>query len=158
MLPCYAAANRKKSQPRLHNTKIRLWGGTYAPLVNRLPNPAPSLPNGMPAWQRFVAHTSHVVLYVLMFALPLVGRTKEMGSRVVAQPSCERGGGFAEAAGARRLNSGGDVEQGYSPSFEKLLALSLIAFIAILGPFHPMISSFLSSSSSVAMKNFSSSC
>ena len=54
--------------------------------------------------------------------------------------------------------SGGDVEQGYSPSFEKLLALSLIAFIAILGPFHPMISSFLSSSSSVAMKNFSSSC
>jgi cytochrome b561 len=31
----------------------------------------------MPAWQRFVAHTSHVVLYVLMFALPLVGWTKE---------------------------------------------------------------------------------
>ena len=27
-------------------------------------------------------------------------------------------------------------------SFEKLLALSLIAFIAIFGPFHPMISSF----------------
>jgi hypothetical protein len=49
-------------------------------------------------------------------------------------------------------------EQSYSPSFEKLLAPSWIAFIAILGPFHPMISSFLSSSSSVAMKNFSSSC
>jgi cytochrome b561 len=42
-------------------------------LVNRLLNPAPSLPEGMPAWQRFVAHASHVVLYVLMFALPLVG-------------------------------------------------------------------------------------
>ena len=54
--------------------------------------------------------------------------------------------------------SGADVEQSYLPSFEKLLELSLIAFIAILGPFHPMISSFLSSSSSVAMKNFSSSC
>jgi cytochrome b561 len=27
----------------------------------------------MPAWQRFVAHASHVVLYALMFALPLVG-------------------------------------------------------------------------------------
>ena len=54
--------------------------------------------------------------------------------------------------------SGVDVEQNYPPCFEKLLALSLIAFIAILGPFHPMISSFLSSSSSVAMKNFSSSC
>jgi cytochrome b561 len=42
-------------------------------LVNRLLNPAPSLPEGMPAWQRFVAYTSHVVLYALMFALPLVG-------------------------------------------------------------------------------------
>ena len=51
-----------------------------------------------------------------------------------------------------------NVEQSYSPSFEKLLALFLTAFIAILGPFHPIISSFLSSSSSVAMKNFSSSC
>jgi cytochrome b561 len=27
----------------------------------------------MPAWQRFAAHASHVVLYALMFALPLVG-------------------------------------------------------------------------------------
>jgi hypothetical protein len=51
-----------------------------------------------------------------------------------------------------------EVEQSYSPSVVKVLALSLIAFIAILGPFHPMMSSFLSSSSSVAMKNFSSSC
>jgi hypothetical protein len=47
--------------------------------------------------------------------------------------------------------------QCYSPSFEKDFALSLIAFIAILGPFQPMMSNFLSSSSSVAMKNFSSS-
>jgi cytochrome b561 len=42
-------------------------------LVNRLLNPAPSLPDGLPAWQRIVAHTSHVVLYALMFALPLIG-------------------------------------------------------------------------------------
>jgi cytochrome b561 len=42
-------------------------------LLNRLLNPAPSLPDGMLAWQRFVAHASHVVLYALMFALPLVG-------------------------------------------------------------------------------------
>jgi len=42
-------------------------------LVNRLLNPAPPLPAGMPALQRFAAHASHVVLYVLMFALPLVG-------------------------------------------------------------------------------------
>jgi cytochrome b561 len=42
-------------------------------LVNRLVNPAPPLPQSMPAWQRFAAHASHVVLYALMFALPLVG-------------------------------------------------------------------------------------
>jgi cytochrome b561 len=42
-------------------------------LVNRLLSPAPPLPEGMPAWQRFAAHASHVVLYALMFALPLVG-------------------------------------------------------------------------------------
>jgi cytochrome b561 len=42
-------------------------------LVNRLLNSAPSLPDGMPGWQRFAAHASHVMLYVLMFALPLVG-------------------------------------------------------------------------------------
>ncbi len=42
-------------------------------LINRLINPAPPLPRGMPGWQRFAAHASHVVLYVLMIALPLVG-------------------------------------------------------------------------------------
>jgi cytochrome b561 len=42
-------------------------------LVNRLLNPAPPLPEGMPAWQRFAAYASHVVLYALLFALPLVG-------------------------------------------------------------------------------------
>jgi cytochrome b561 len=42
-------------------------------LVNRLLNPAPPLPEGMPSWQRFAAHASHVALYALMFALPLVG-------------------------------------------------------------------------------------
>jgi cytochrome b561 len=42
-------------------------------LVNRLLNPAPPLPDHMPIWQRFAAKASHVVLYILMFALPLVG-------------------------------------------------------------------------------------
>jgi cytochrome b561 len=42
-------------------------------LVNRLLNPPPPLPRGMPAWQRLAAIGSHVLLYVLMFALPLVG-------------------------------------------------------------------------------------
>ena len=44
-------------------------------LVNRLLNPPPPLPEGMPAWQRFAAVGSHALLYVLMFALPLVGWT-----------------------------------------------------------------------------------
>jgi cytochrome b561 len=42
-------------------------------LVNRLLNPPPPLPEAMPAWQRLVAVGSHVLLYALMFALPLVG-------------------------------------------------------------------------------------
>jgi cytochrome b561 len=42
-------------------------------LVNRLLNPAPPLPEGMPGWQRLAAQSSHVVLYALMFALPIVG-------------------------------------------------------------------------------------
>jgi cytochrome b561 len=42
-------------------------------LVNRLVQPPPALPRAMPRWQRFVAHASHVALYGLMFALPLVG-------------------------------------------------------------------------------------
>ena len=42
-------------------------------LINRLIHPAPPLQAGMPGWQRFAAHASHVALYALMFALPLVG-------------------------------------------------------------------------------------
>jgi hypothetical protein len=74
-------------------------------------------------------------------------------------PSCRRPKTCTVADTANCLasrisaRSSSPSELGYSP----LLALSLIAFIAILGPFHPMISSFLSSSSSVATKNFSSS-
>ena len=41
--------------------------------INRLFNPPPPLPAAMPPWQRFLAHASHVVLYALMFALPLIG-------------------------------------------------------------------------------------
>jgi len=42
-------------------------------LVNRLVSPPPPLPEHMPAWQRIAAKGSHVLLYILMFALPLVG-------------------------------------------------------------------------------------
>lgn len=39
----------------------------------RLRRPAPPLPTEMPAWQQRLAHASHVLLYGLMLALPLVG-------------------------------------------------------------------------------------
>jgi cytochrome b561 len=42
-------------------------------LLNRLFHPAPPLPAHMPSWQRFAARASHVLLYALLFALPLVG-------------------------------------------------------------------------------------
>jgi cytochrome b561 len=42
-------------------------------LVNRLFHSPPPLPVGMPGPLRFAAHASHWLLYVLMFALPLVG-------------------------------------------------------------------------------------
>lgn len=41
-----------------------LWRGTHR---------APALPAGMPAWQRAAAHATHLLLYLLMFAVPLTG-------------------------------------------------------------------------------------
>lgn len=42
-------------------------------LVNRLLNPPPPLPRDLPSWQALMARVSHIVLYGLMVALPLVG-------------------------------------------------------------------------------------
>jgi cytochrome b561 len=42
-------------------------------LIVRLVTKAPPLPADMPAIQKLAAHASHVLLYVLMFALPLIG-------------------------------------------------------------------------------------
>ena len=42
-------------------------------LVWRLMNKVPPLPAHMPAWERFAAHASHVLLYVLIIAIPLSG-------------------------------------------------------------------------------------
>ncbi|WP_267358410.1 MULTISPECIES: cytochrome b/b6 domain-containing protein [unclassified Methylobacterium] len=42
-------------------------------LVNRWRHPPPPLPADLPAWQRIAAHGSHIALYGLMLALPLVG-------------------------------------------------------------------------------------
>jgi cytochrome b561 len=42
-------------------------------LLNRLVWPATPLPAAMPGPLRFAAHASHVLLYAIMFALPLIG-------------------------------------------------------------------------------------
>ncbi len=42
-------------------------------LIWRLTHPAPALPTSLPAWQRKVAHYSHVAMYALFFAIPLTG-------------------------------------------------------------------------------------
>ena len=42
-------------------------------LGTRLYKGVPALPASMPAWQRQAALASHVLLYVLMFAMPLIG-------------------------------------------------------------------------------------
>ncbi len=42
-------------------------------IVNRLLNPPPPLPAGLPGWQRVAAEGSHYLLYALMLILPLVG-------------------------------------------------------------------------------------
>jgi len=42
-------------------------------LVNRLLHPPPPLPDALPPWQRAAAKASHVLLYALMFIMPLLG-------------------------------------------------------------------------------------
>ena len=39
----------------------------------RIANPAIPLPLGMPRWQKVLARTNHVLFYVLLIAMPLVG-------------------------------------------------------------------------------------
>ena len=68
----------------LSPTKLKLYswhkwiGVTIALLVVvrlawRLGHRAPALPAGMAPWEQFVASGTHVILYVLLFALPVTG-------------------------------------------------------------------------------------
>jgi cytochrome b561 len=52
---------------------ILILGLVVIRLVNRLLRPPPALPTDLPAWQTIAAEASHILLYGLMFALPLVG-------------------------------------------------------------------------------------
>jgi cytochrome b561 len=42
-------------------------------IVNRFINPPPELPDTLSSLQQFAAKASHIVLYALMFIMPLVG-------------------------------------------------------------------------------------
>ena len=42
-------------------------------LAWRVTHQPPPLPAGMPRWQQWAAHTTHLLLYVLMLAIPLSG-------------------------------------------------------------------------------------
>lgn len=42
-------------------------------VLYRLKNPAPALPDGIPGWQKAASHISHVLLYLLLFAMPISG-------------------------------------------------------------------------------------
>lgn len=42
-------------------------------VVVRLSSRPPALPSDMPGWQKFAAHGSHLALYALMIAMPVVG-------------------------------------------------------------------------------------
>jgi cytochrome b561 len=52
---------------------ILILGLAAIRLCLRLTRPAPALPADLPAGQKAAAYASHLVLYGLMFALPLVG-------------------------------------------------------------------------------------
>lgn len=54
-------------------TGITILGLVLLRLVWKYMNISPELPDGMDAWQRLAAKASHVVLYVLMLAMPLSG-------------------------------------------------------------------------------------
>lgn len=42
-------------------------------LLWRLTHPAPALPKSMPTWQIRASHLAHLALYILFFAVPLIG-------------------------------------------------------------------------------------
>src|SRR5271154_5942837 len=42
-------------------------------LMWRLTNPPPPLPATTPRWERMAAHATHIILYALLIAMPLVG-------------------------------------------------------------------------------------
>ncbi len=67
------------SPSRLKLYNYHKWAGvtilalSAARLLWRLSHPAPALPSTMPGWQRMASHGTHMALYGLFFAVPLLG-------------------------------------------------------------------------------------
>lgn len=55
------------------NTGVLLFFVILVRLAYRLTHPAPPLPASVPPWQRAVARTTHVLLYVLLIVMPVAG-------------------------------------------------------------------------------------
>ncbi|MBL8250867.1 MAG: cytochrome b [Candidatus Competibacter sp.] len=75
----WTLANMENSPQKLRWISWHKWLGitvlglTALRLAWRLAHPAPPLPASMPAWQKMAAQAVHVLLYGLMFAIPLSG-------------------------------------------------------------------------------------
>jgi len=67
---------------------IAVLGLVLLRLAIRLSSPAPALPQDMPGWQARAARTAHVLLYVCMFAMPVLGwaMVSAAGKPVVLAP------------------------------------------------------------------------
>lgn len=52
---------------------VTVLGLAAVRLLWKLMNPAPAYPAGMKRWEKTAAHHLHLVLYVLMFAVPISG-------------------------------------------------------------------------------------
>lgn len=67
------------SPQRIKQYNWHKWAGmtilllSAARLMWRLTHPAPALPSDMPLWQRLASHSTHSLMYVLFFAIPLAG-------------------------------------------------------------------------------------
>jgi cytochrome b561 len=55
------------------STGMLILALVIARLLWRLANPTPALPADTPAWERTAARASHVLIYAMMFAMPLSG-------------------------------------------------------------------------------------
>ncbi len=59
---------------QIHKTVgLSIFALTLARIVWRLANPAPALPQGMTAFERFAANGAHIGFYVFLIAVPLTG-------------------------------------------------------------------------------------